>query len=183
MAVKLRYGKLIKRDARAPEPQHILEQALGGPTAFWEIFGRAAQVTSEANEPEGGRRLLISLRPTQASDEPPAPVAGEASPLAAWRRTAVPSALAGEIRYLPATDQSGPVLVAAKLSGQFSARAAKGPVTGKVEVSWAASSWGQVPAIALPEEAEDLRLGQRTILEERALLQGVPNVKPSPPRQ
>lgn len=183
MAVKLRYGKLIKRDARAPEPQRILEQALGGPAAFWEIFGPAAHVTSGANEPGGERRLSIGLRSAPASNEPPAPVAGEASPLAAWRRTAVPSALEGEIRYLPATDKTGPVLVAAKLSGQFSARAAKGQVMGKVEVSWAASSWGKVPTIEMPEEAEDLRLGQRTILEERALLQGMPSVKPSPPRQ
>lgn len=183
IAVKLRYGKLTKRNARAPEPERLLEQALGGPAAFWQIFSRAAVIRDSSGPAPGEHTVSVSLGQVNVEDEPPAPSASTPAALSVWRRTAQPTALTGTITYLARTDKTAAVVVRAHLVGAFTARAAGGPVEGKMEVTLSARDFGQVPSIVMPEDAADLRLGQRTILEERALLDGLPSVKTSPPRQ
>lgn len=174
IAVKLRYGKLIKRDVRPPEPSRVRDQALGGPMALWEVLGSHAQVevseSTRARHPAGFDTLTarVTFSPT-ATGRQGAPVA--ASPLSAWRQTARPLALEGRLVFAPGHNGRGPFLLEAKLEGRFSAAPSGGPqLQGELRVQLKVEKLGQVPPIVMPEEAEPLRIGQRTVLEERALL-------------
>lgn len=184
IAVQLRYGKLIKRTARAPEPQQVLQQALGGPAAFWAVFGRAAHMEPGPAGPAGAQTVKVSL---SGQGKPPpsssTPVDETAATISAWRQTAVPTELTGHIQFLPAQDQKSAVLVGFDVSGRFTARTAKGVVHGHMKVALTAQELGNIAPPQMPEDAEDLRNGQRTILEERALLEGLTGVKGSPRTQ
>ena len=168
IAVKLRYGKLIKRAARAPEPMQLLEQALGGPGAAWDVFHAHAQV--QAGEGEAKDTMSLALSSAKNEDEPLA----ASSPLIDWRKTAVPSELSGKLRYLPGGASAPPALVAAEIKGKFNARTVvagkTNEVLGLVEVTFAAREVGRATPQPMPADAETAWMRQRTILEERALL-------------
>ena len=46
--VALRYGKMIRRAAEQPEPDQLLQEALGGPWAAWQILRRCLPPSSAA---------------------------------------------------------------------------------------------------------------------------------------
>lgn len=178
IAVKLRYGKLIKRTARAPEPRHLLEQALGGPAAAWEVFHTHAQTDVGPDSDT----VVLSLGSATTDGQPPLP----SSPLIDWRKTAVPTDLKGRLRFLPATSTGPAVLVAAEITGRFKARTTTAgkvhEVQGLVDITFAARNVGKAVAEPIPEEAETAWMRQRTILEERALLEsGAPAKAGLPP--
>ncbi|MDX2020129.1 MAG: hypothetical protein SF187_07790 [Deltaproteobacteria bacterium] len=167
IAVKLRYGKLIKRPVRPPEPMQVLEQGLGGPAAAWEVFREYAQIQSG----EATDTITVNLASTKSEDETPRP----SSPLVDWRKTAVPTELKGKLRYLRATASAPAVLVAAELTGRFTARTTTAgkvhEVQGSIQITFAARDVGKATAEGMPAEAETAWMRQRTILEERALLE------------
>jgi hypothetical protein len=167
LALGLRHGKLIKRNAREPEPTRYLEEALGGPWAAWELMRRFASVERvETPGPVGSSRLYRvkkadSSRATRGSLE-------EATPLRRWRDTVTFESLGGEVRL----DSPTGIVLAARLEGRFSLVRDGTPLDGTVRVQTKLEEIGAVPPIdpPVPPVAEELRSRQRTILEERALL-------------
>ena len=84
LALGLRYGRMIKRTAREPEPTRMLEEALGGPWAIWEMARRFAEVDRREDQSTGTKTVLF---PLQKADSPQPVKAGfgATSPLRQWR--------------------------------------------------------------------------------------------------
>jgi hypothetical protein len=157
LAIALRYGKMIRRPAQEPEPTRYLEEAAGGPWAAWETVRRQTDV---ARSTEGDAMVYkLSRRPAAA------PVAPADAPLRRWRDSVEVQKLEGEARI----DGKTGALLAFKLDARFSARRDATPIAGEIAASERLDGIGHTPAVAAPA-AEDLRLRQRTVLEERALL-------------
>jgi len=176
IAVKMRYGKLIKRTARGAEPNEILAQALGQPWAALELlFTRAA--FTEGTGADGSRTISLTLAPTGV----PAPLQAQREGLAAWRKTAEATKLQGKLSYLPATGAMPATLVAADISGEFTAKVQTAGTThdvfGKIEIHFQTQNLGKAEVHEMPEEAEIAWTKQRTVLEERALLGNSPSAK------
>ena len=154
LAVSLRYGKMIRRSAQEPEPTHLLEEALGGPFATWDLARPWARVA-------GAGPFTIALAGAVA---PPRPGDAE-TPLRKWRDTVKVGSLGGEVKVDPATH----ALLAARLEAQFSLTRDGAPFVGLARAEATLSDVGRVAAIT-PPQSEELRPRQRTIVEERALL-------------
>lgn len=169
LALKLRYGKLIKRTARGAEPNEILWQALGQPWAAWELLATRASVTESAGA-DGTRSLTLALAPDRVAPPPQTQTEG----LAAWRTTAEPTQLHGSLSYLPATDAMPATLIAAEISGEFVAKVQNAgaihDVAGKVEIRFQTKNLGKAVVQGMPADAEIAWTKRRTVLEERALL-------------
>jgi hypothetical protein len=176
IAVKLRYGKLIKRTARGAEPNELLAQALGQPWAAWELMSTRAAVTQSAAA-DGTQTLTLAL----ATSRVPAPVQAQWDGLAAWRKTAEPTKLQGTLTYLPATGPMPATLIAADISGEFVAKVqsagATHDVSGKIEIHFQTKNVGKTAVPGMPDDAEIAWTKQRTVLEERALLGNSPSAK------
>jgi hypothetical protein len=160
VAVALRYGKLIRRPARDNESERWLAEALGGPWTAWELVRR--QVTFE--NADGGVRLGRRERAAALpAGFPPA------QGLRKWRDSAQVTALAGQARL----DAGGKLPLAFACKAGFRATRDQVPITGEVAVDATLADIGQVTRIAMPD-AGTLPTRQRTVLEERALLGGLP---------
>ena len=184
IAVKLRYGKLIKRSGRGAEATEILEQALGGPWAAWELFASSSTFTAAPAAADGTVTLTLTLRPSKTADSTQSPRRLPEG-LSTWRKTAVPKDVKGTLRYLPGGESLPATLVAAEISGSFSAdvKNAGGShkVEGQVQIQLQTVGIGQTAALPIPEDAEQAWTRQRTILEERALLGEAPATKSNLP--
>ncbi len=189
LAVALRYGKMIRRVAEEPEPTHLLEEALGGPWAAYEVVASRTRTTPAGTELYGGAPATIfelALADRQAPAKRPA--AGErhradenAGGLRAWRSTAVVEAVSGRALVDDATG----ALMKLDFSARFSAKGEGGPVRGSIDVHSVVSDMAAVPAVTRPE-AEDLAIRQRIVPEQHELLRGLAQIHPMPeppPRQ
>lgn len=165
LAVGLRYGKLMKRPAREPEPTHLLEEALGSPYAAWEIVRMFAMVGKVQDQSTGAPTLLYRF--TKASErqkEWATTAAIGSSPLRQWRDTIVVDSLSGAVRL-----DTNKLFVSARFDVNFSLRRGEETLVGLVRVEAYVRDRGAVAPIN-PPVAESLEPRQRTILEERALL-------------
>lgn len=160
LAVALRYGKLVRRQAQDAESSRYLAEGLGAPWAAWELVRRQVQVDAG----QGALRLQLRERPVE---RPPAFPTSEG--LRKWRDSVLVKTLEGEVRL----DGAGQLPLAFACKARFEATRDGTPVTGEVAVSATLDQIGSVPEVALPE-AESLSLRQRTVLDERALLGGLP---------
>lgn len=176
IAVKLRYGKLIKRTARGAEPSEILAQSLGQPWAAWELLSSRAAITETASA-DGTKTLTLALAPSIV----PAPQQAQVEGLAAWRKSVEPMKLQGKLSYLPATGSTPATLVSADISGEFVAKVqtagATHDVGGKIEIRFQTTNVGKGDVQEMPQDAEIAWTKQRTVLEERALLGNSPSAK------
>jgi hypothetical protein len=161
LAIALRYAKMIRRPAQEPEPTRILEEALGGPFATWELGRRFARV--EHADPKARASFRVSLGDKPARPEP------EPAPLRRWRDTVAVSGLQGEVKV----DPTSGALLRVRLETTFSLVRDGVPFTGIAKVEASLDEMGKVPPIA-PPQADELRTRQRTIVEERALLGRAP---------
>jgi hypothetical protein len=161
VAVALRYGKLMRRPARDTESERFLAEALGGPWTAWELVRRQVAV-----EDAGGGGLRLGLRERAA-----ALPAGFPAPqgVRKWRDSAQITSLAGQVRL----DAGGKLPLAFACKAGFRATRDQLPIAGEVEVEATLADVGQVARIAMPD-AGTLPVRQRTVLEERALLGGLP---------
>jgi hypothetical protein len=163
LAVGLRYGRLIKRNAREPEPTRLLEEALGGPWAIWEMARRFAEVDRRDDQSTGAPTVLFPLQKTDSPQPVKASFSG-ASPLRQWRDTVSVEALSGAVRLDP-----GGAFISTRMDVVFSLRREGRPFYGAARVEAFVKDRGKVSPIA-PPRADELVPRQRTILEERALL-------------
>lgn len=163
LAISLKYGRMIKRSAREPEPTRLLEEALGGPWAIWEMARRFAEVDRREDQSTGSKTVLF---PLQKADSPQPVKAGfgATSPLRQWRDTVAVEGLSGAVRL----DPSG-AFISTRMDVVFSLRREGRPFYGAARVEAFVKDRGKVSPIA-PPRADELVPRQRTILEERALL-------------
>ena len=160
VAVALRYGKMIRRAAQDSENARFLAEALGGPWSAWEIVRRQVEV-DEAGK--GAYRLRLGNRLADLpAGFPPA------EGLRKWRDSVEVKALEGQATLAPGSQL--PLAFACKTV--FRVVRDQLPIAGEVAVSAALDQVGKVGDIAMPE-TEPLRMRQRTVLEERALLGGL----------
>jgi hypothetical protein len=160
VAVALRYGKMIRRTAQDSENARFVAEALGAPWTAWEIVRRQVEV-DEAGQ--ASYRLRLGNRLADLPAGFPA-----AQGLRKWRDTVDVKTLEGQAvlhpgRHLP---------LAFTCKTAFKAVRDQLAIAGDIAVAAAIDQVGQVADIAMPE-AEALRLRQRTILEEKALLGGL----------
>ena len=160
VAVALRYGKMVRRTAQDSENARFLAEALGAPWAAWEIVRRQVEVDESG---QGAYRLRLG---TRLADLPAGFPAAEG--LRQWRDTVDVKTLEGQVALDPASHL--PLAFTCKTG--FKAVRDQLAIAGEVAVSAALDQVGRVADIAMPE-AEALRLRQRTILEEKALLGGL----------
>lgn len=159
LSVGLRYGKMIRRPAQEPEPTRLLEEAVGGPSAAWEIMRRFATVESS---PAGGNSFTVRLAPSPA--EPIAP-STDVPPLKKWRETVNIDRLTGEVLLA----SKNTMALTLSLAAHFTATRDHEPVGGDITVTATVDNIGAAAPIE-PPIAEELRFRQRTTLEEKALL-------------
>jgi hypothetical protein len=95
----------------------------------------------------------------------PQPAVRAETALRRWRDSAVVGELDGEARV---ASRSG-ALLSFKLEAKLTAQRNETPIAAEIAVTARLDDVGRTAAIAAPV-AEDLRLRQRTILDERALL-------------
>ncbi len=168
LAVALRYGKMIRRVAEEPEPTHLLQEALGGPWAAFEIAGARARVDETGHEPVSGAqavRYSLSLGDGGgASAPPPTHVYG----LRAWRTGASVDAVAGRALV----DEATGALMALDVTVAFQNKTDSGNENGSIELHTSLAEVASTPPIARPA-AEELVLRQRTVPEARELLRGL----------
>jgi hypothetical protein len=157
VAVALRYGKMIRRAAQDSENVRFVAEALGAPWAAWEIVRRQVEV-DEAGQ--GAYRLRLGNR---LADLPAGFPAAEG--LRKWRDTVDVKTLEGQATL----DIGSHLPLAFVCKTAFQAVRDQLAIAGDVTVSATVEQVGGVAEIAMPE-AEPLRLRQRTILEEKALL-------------
>jgi hypothetical protein len=161
VAVALRYGKMMRRQERDIESARFLAEALGGPWAAWELVRRQVRV-----EDAGQGSLRFGL-----ADRARALPAGFPPPqgLRKWRDSVLVKSLTGQA----ALDARGKLPLAFACRAAFLATRDDVPIAGEIEVDAKLTDVGQVARLALPD-AGTLPMRQRTVLEERALLGGLP---------
>jgi len=160
VAVALRYGKMIRRAAQDSENARLVAEALGAPWAAWEIVRRQVEVDDAG---QGAFRLRLGSRLVDLPTGFP-PAEG----LRKWRDTVEVKLLEGQVTLESAGHM--PLIFACKTA--FRAVRDQLPIVGGIAVSATLDRVGNVADIAMPE-AEPLRMRQRTVLEERALLGGL----------
>ena len=174
LAIALRYGKMIRRIAEEPEPTRLLEEALGGPFAAFELVAPSARVAKTGSELVGGTRATVFE--LQLGEGKPAVIAPEKGHLGsapfvglrAWRAGAAIESLSGRV----VVDDASGALVRCDLSAKFTAKPESGAVQGAVDVHTVLTEVAGVATIEKPA-AEDLVMRQRTLPEQRELLRGL----------
>jgi hypothetical protein len=165
LAVALRYGKMIRRIAEEPEPKHLLEEALGGPSAAFEVAAPRAHFDESGQELVGGGG---TIKYTISLGEGVAAPAMHAYGLRAWRTGTTVDAVTGRALV----DGPTGALVALDLTVAFQGKTDSGNEQGSIEVHTTLSEVASAPPIARPA-AEELVLRQRTVPEARELLRGL----------
>jgi hypothetical protein len=192
LAVALRYGKMIRRPAEDPEPQHLLQEGVGAPFAAWDLLRDVSTVDDFGEEVHNGRKVHV-YKITKARKLPEPPPQLDLSDRRAWRRTLVPSMVEGTV----AVDEATHLPLQVELRARYTMRRAAGaggasgsksgqngpeagiPMSGLIKIKVTIEEIGTSPPIARPE-AEDLPLRQRLVPDEKALLGGLPRSAPSP---
>jgi hypothetical protein len=174
LAIALRYGKMIRRIAEEPEPTRLLEEALGGPSAAFDLVAPSARVAKTGSELVGGTRATVFE--LQLGEGKPAAAASPKGHLGsapfvglrAWRADATIESLTGRV----VVDDGSGALLRCDLSAKFTAKPESGAVQGSVDVNTVLTEVANVPTIEKPA-AEDLVMRQRTLPEQRELLRGL----------
>jgi hypothetical protein len=179
LAVALRYGKMIRRVAEEPEPTRLLEEALGGPWAGWEVVAGAAAIERGAPQLIGGASA-VEYRLSKGDGQALTANATERPPLRRWRGTVAVQTLTGSLLV----DERSGALVKADLQATFMLTQETRALQGEIEVHSVVSEAAAVPAIERPA-AEEMALRQRLVPEQKELLSGlgghVPPPAPPPP--
>jgi len=192
LAVALRYGKMIRRPAEDPEPQHLLQEGVGAPFAAWDLLRDVSTVDDFGDEVHEGRKVHV-YKVTKARKPPEPPAQVDFSDRRAWRRTLVANLVEGtividEATHLPLQVEFRARYTMRRAGGAGGASGAKDgsnateagvPMAGLIKVKASIEEIGTSPPIARAE-AEDLPLRQRTVPEEKALLGGLPRSAPAP---
>ncbi|HET6150108.1 MAG TPA: hypothetical protein VFH68_21380 [Polyangia bacterium] len=180
LSVALRYGKMIRRRAQDPEPERLLEEALGGPWAAWEVAAAYAIITHHPVDLEDGRKgeeyqvSKSDRRNRKAVKIPPG--------IRHWRSTAAVLELNGRMTLDSATGALAKADLVTVFAAERNADSGGGPaepVVGTVDVQTALDQVGKVPAIARPA-AEELSLRQRIVPEQKEMLGGLTGGEPMP---
>jgi hypothetical protein len=167
--VALRYGKMIHRAAEQPEPERLLEEALGGPWAAWQIAAPFAVIERGGTQLMGGAKANeYRVTRSETKSEP----AGEAAPAALgvgkWRETVVVQKLDGRLWV----DDTSGALIKADLSIAFTGQRDDGPLQGTIDVRTAIDGAASTPLVTRPA-ADELALRQRIVPEQKELLGGL----------
>ena len=184
--VALRYGKMIRRKAQDPEPERLLEEALGGPWSGWEVASPFAIIKhSPVDIDMGGRRKGEEYHVTKSERRHRrAPLTPQG--VRHWRSNASVLELNGQMTV----DNTSSALLKSDFVVVFAAqRTAEGhlndrasapgeAVVGTVDVQTTIDQIGTTAAIQQPA-AEDLMLRQRIVPEQKDLL-GAREGKPTP---
>ncbi|MEA2699266.1 MAG: hypothetical protein QOI66_3537 [Myxococcales bacterium] len=173
LSTALRYGKMIRRVAEEPEPTQLLEEALGGPWAAWEVVAPAAGIERGNSQLMGGAsaaeyRISKGEGQTPAFDERPA--------LRKWRGTIAVQQLTGSLLV----DERSGALVKADLTGAFTLTQENRPMKGEVDIHAVLTEAAAVPPLSRPA-AEELALRQRIVPEQKEMLRGLGGRVPPPP--
>lgn len=166
LAVALRYGKMIRRVAEEPEPTRLLQEALGGPWAAFELAGARVHADGGTEELVNGARATryaLSLSDGKPGAPPP-----HLYGLRAWRAGSTVTSASGQA----VVDDATGALLAIDLAVGFRAKTESGEEQGTVDVHSALSDVASTPPVARPD-AEDLVLRQRTVPEAKELLHGL----------
>jgi hypothetical protein len=178
--VALRYGKMIRRVAQDPEPQRLLEEALGGPWAGWQMAAPFANIEhhpvdlgaghkgEEYNVSKSPRRNRKVVSPVQRG-------------MKEWRNTATVLELTGRMTV----DAASGALLKSDLVVVFAAHRPSDaeesptappsepePIVGTVESQTTLEQAGKTAPIERPV-AEDLAVRQRLVPEQKDLLSGL----------
>jgi hypothetical protein len=184
--VALRYGKMIRRKAQDPEPGRLLEEAVGGPWAGWEVAGPYAIIKHSPVNVGGGRKgeeYRVTKSERRHRKAPPLPQG-----IRHWRSGASVLELNGQMTVDAASSallKSDFVVVFAAQrtsEGRVDPRAdsAGEAVVGTVDVQTSIDEIGTTAAIQRPP-AEELSLRQRIIPEQKELLGNGPKDGKSTP--
>ncbi|HET6281055.1 MAG TPA: hypothetical protein VFH73_08815 [Polyangia bacterium] len=176
--VALRYGKMIRRIAEEPEPTRILEEALGGPWAGWEVIAPAAAI--EPGQPQlvaGARAQEYRLAKAAAVAAKPR----ELPRLRKWRGTVTVHQLDGHMLV----DERSGALIKADLRAAYTLTQEGRPMYGTIDVQANLTEAAAIPPIQKPA-SEELSFRQRIVPEQKELLGGlggrVPPPVPEPPK-
>ncbi len=177
LSVALRYGKMIRRKAQDPEPERLLEEALGAPWSGWQVAAPYA-ITKHNPVDVGGGRKGEEYRVTK-SDKRRRKAPKYSPGIRYWRSNASVLELNGRM----IVDAASSALLKSELLVVFTAQRTGEPrsdgrdgppeaVVGTVDVQTAIDQIGAVAAIQRPP-AEELSLRQRIVPEQRDLLGGL----------
>jgi hypothetical protein len=172
--VALRYGKMIRRRAQDPEPERLLEEALGGPWAAWEVAAPFAIIAHHPVDLDGGHKgeeYQVSKSDRRNRKAPRIPPG-----MRHWRSNATVMELNGRMTLDTATSALSrsdlvAVFAAQRLPESIDDHPGE-PVVGTIDVQTLLDQIGQVPPIARPP-AEELSLRQRIVPEQKDLLGGL----------
>jgi len=159
LAVKMRYGKPVKRRPEGNESDRLREDLLGDAAAYYDLVERFAKPEDAGQTQQAGRsarKVRLSLRSGSASAPKDAPQ---------WRKELQLEALDGSILV---DDKTGaPLLVELHARGSYS----KGVL--ELRVRREIQQIGGVADIALPQDAIASPTRTRYELEKRELLEGL----------
>jgi hypothetical protein len=173
--VALRYGKMIRRVAEQPEPDRLLQEALGGPWAAWEIAAPFAVVEAAGTQLIGGVKAT-GYRVTRSDRAvATAPTTGaEAEGARQWRATLAVQKLDGRIWVDDATGALLASELAVAFTGKRGEQPGAQPIEGKIDVRSTVDGVASTPPVVKPA-AEELALRQRIVPEQKELLGGLPS--------
>ena len=170
LAVGLKYGRLVARPARDPEPARYLEEAVSGVGAVWDLVARAAVLR---RDPKASRVVLdVSLGPPNTDDRQTDGEAGKtvskpgrASPAGrtTWQKTVQVTALKGWLALGP-----DPSVEEVHLEAEIGLIRDGTPLRGHLKVDFQVEQTDPGP-IRLPE-VHKVAWRHRTLLEEQDLL-------------
>jgi hypothetical protein len=175
LSVALRYGKMIRRRAQDPEPERLLEEALGGPWAAWEVAAAYAIITHQPVTLEDGRKgEEYQVSKSDRRNRKPIKIPPG---MRHWRSTASVLELSGHMTLDTATSALAKadlvtVFAAERNPDPDSVNGPTEPVVGTVDVQTIIDDVGKVPLITRPA-AEELSLRQRIVPEQKEMLGGL----------
>lgn len=172
--VALRYGKMIRRKAQDPEPERLLEEALGGPWAAWEVAAPYAIIRHHPIVAASGRKgEEYRVSKSERRNRKPAKIPPG---MRHWRTGASVLELNGQMEVDAVTSALLKADFVVVFAAQRPSEAGPGhpnePIVGTVDVQVVIDGIGKTPPIAKPP-AEELSLRQRIVPEQKELLGGL----------
>jgi hypothetical protein len=168
---------MVRRKAQDPEPERLLEEALGGPWSGWEVASPFAIIKHNPVTIAGGRKGE-EYRVTK-SEKRHSKRVKYAPGIRYWRGNTSVLELNGHMTVDAASSallkSDFLVVFTAQRTGEPRSDGRDGPpeaVVGTVDVQTSIDQIGAVPAIQRPP-AEELSLRQRIVPEQRELLGGL----------